>query len=73
MFLPLGFLVRHSLSQLHARVVPNNTTPNDFKKKEIKLMRKELVTPQFQKYWNGRPSLGAKDNAGRSNLSVIDE
>ena len=36
LFLPLGFLVRHSLSKLHARVVPNNTTPNDFKKKKKK-------------------------------------
>ena len=30
-------------------------------------------TRQFQKYWNGRPSLGAKDKAGRSNVSEIDE
>ena len=30
-------------------------------------------TRQFQKYWNGRPSLGAKDKAGCSNTSEIGE
>ena len=30
-------------------------------------------TRQFQKYWNGRSSLGAKDKAGRSIISEIDE
>ena len=37
------------------------------------MLKSRTHTRQFQKYWNGRPSLGAKDKAGRSNISEIDE
>ena len=36
MFLPFGLSVYYSLSKLHARRVPDNTTSHDFKKKKKK-------------------------------------
>ena len=73
MFLPVGFLVRHSLSWLHARVVPNNTTPNDFKKETERgktFTSRDVVFDEVNQRTSGQGTPGLPTNISSNSAKV---